>query len=70
MYYFPDLEPLCCPMSDSNCCFLACMQISQEAGKVVMYSHLFKYFPQFVVIHRIKGFHIVNEVEVDVFLMK
>ena len=46
------------------------MQISQEAGKVVMYSHLFKYFPQFVVIHKVKGFSIVNEVEVDIFLME
>ena len=44
------------------------MQISQKAGKVVWYSHLMKNFPQFVVIHTGKGFGIVNEVEVDVFL--
>ena len=44
------------------------MQISQEAGKVVWYSHLFKNFPQFVVIYRVKGFSIVNEAEVDIFL--
>ena len=44
------------------------MQISQEAGQVVWYSHLFKDFPQFVVIHTVKGFSIVNEAEVDVFL--
>ena len=44
------------------------MQISQEAGKVVWYSHLFKNFPQFVVIYTVKGFSVVNEVEVDVFL--
>ena len=55
-------------MSSSNCCFLACIQISQEAGKVVWYSHLFKNFPQCVVIHTVKGFGIVNKAEVDVFL--
>ena len=55
-------------MSSSNCCFLTCIQISQEAGQVVWYSHLFKNFPQFVVIHTVKGFGIVNKVEIDVFL--
>ena len=55
-------------MSGSNCCFLTCFQISQEAGKVLWYSHLFKNFPQFVVIHTVKGFSIVNKAEVDVFL--
>ena len=55
-------------MSDSNCCFLTCIQISQEAGKVVWYFHLFKYFPQFVVIYTVKSFSVVNEEEVDVFL--
>src|SRR5574341_976574 len=55
-------------MSGSNCCFLTCIQVSQEANKVVWYSHLFKNFPQFVVIHTVKGFSIVNETEVDVFL--
>ena len=55
-------------MSGSNCCFLTCTQISLEAGKVVWYSHLFMNFPQFVVIHTVKGFGVVNEVEVDVFL--
>ena len=44
------------------------MQISQEAGQVVWYSHLFQNFPQFVVIHTIKGFGIVNKAEVNVFL--
>ena len=43
-------------------------EISQEAGKVVWYSHLFKNFPQFAVTHTVKGFSIVNEPEVDVFL--
>ena len=52
-----------CFMSSSNCCFLICMQISQEAGKVVWYSHFFKNFPQFVVIHTAKGFGIVDKAE-------
>ena len=54
-------------MPSSNCCFLTCTQVSQETSKVVWYSHFFKTFPQFVVIHTIKGFCIVNETEVDVF---
>ena len=55
-------------MSSSNCRFLTCIQISQEAVQVVWYSHLLKNFPQFVVIHAIKGFGIVNKAEVDVFV--
>ena len=55
-------------MSSSNFCFLTCIQVSQEAGQVVWYSHLFKNFPQFVVIHTVKGFGIVNKAVVDVFL--
>ena len=55
-------------MSTSNCCFLTCIQISQEAGQVVWYSHLFKNYPQFVVIHTVKGFSVVNKAKVDVFL--
>ena len=55
-------------MSGSNCCFSTCIQISQEAGEVVWYSHLLKNFPQFVVIHTVKGFGVVHEAEVDVFL--
>ena len=53
-------------MSYSNCCFLTCIQVSQEAGQVIWYSHLFQKFPQFVVIHIVKGFSILNEAEVDV----
>ena len=68
MYSFPDLEPICCSIYSSNCCFLTCIQVSQEAGQVVWYSHLLKSFPQFVVIHTVKGFGIVNKAEVDVFL--
>ena len=55
-------------MSNSNCCFLTCIQVSQEAGQVVWYSHLFQNFPQFIVIHPVKGFGIVNKAEIDVFL--
>ena len=50
------------------CYFLNCIQISQEAGQVVWYSHLFQNFPQLIVIHTVKGFGIVNKAEVDVFL--
>ena len=55
-------------MSSSNCCFLTCTQVSQEAGQVVWYSHLFENFPQFIVIHTVKGFGMVNKAEIDVFL--
>ena len=68
MYSFPNLEPVCCSMSDCNCCLLTCIQVSQETGQVVWYSHLFQNFPQFIVIHTVKGFGIVNEAEIDVFL--
>jgi len=62
------LELVHCSMSCSNCCLLTCVQISQEAGKVVWYSHLFQNFPQFVVIYTVKGFSIANKAEVDVFM--
>ena len=68
MYSFLCLEPVYCSMSSSNCCFLTCIDVPQEAGKVVWYSHLFQNFPQFVVIHTVKGFGIINKAEVDVFL--
>ena len=55
-------------MSSSNCCFFTCIQISQEAGQVIWYSHLFKNFPHFVVIQLVEGFGVVNKVEIDVFL--
>ena len=50
------------------CCFLTCIQVSQESDQVVWYSHLFQNFPQFIMIHPVKGFCIVNKVEIDVFL--
>ena len=67
MYSFPDLEPVYCSMSSSNCCFLTCIQVSQEASwwpGIPIYWRIF----QFVVIHTVKGFGVVNEAEVDVFL--
>ena len=67
-YSFPYLVPVCCSMASSNYCFLTCMQVSQEAGQMVWYSHLFHNFPQFIVIHTVKGFGIVNKAEIDVFL--
>ena len=55
-------------MSGSNGCFLTYLQISQEACQVVWYSHLLKNFPQFILIHTVKCFSVVSEVEVGVFL--
>ena len=68
MYSFSYLEPVCCSMSSSNCCFLTCIQISQEAGQMIWYSNLLKNFPEFILVHTVKGFGIVNKAEVDVFL--
>ena len=59
-YSFSYLEPVCCPMSSSICCLYA--------GQVAWYSHLFQNFPQFIVIHTVKGFGIVNKAEIDGFL--
>ena len=67
-YSFSYLEQVYCSMSSSNCYFLTCIQISQEAGQVVWYFHHIQNFPQFVVIHTVKGFGIVNKLEIDVFL--
>ena len=55
-------------MSSSTCCFPTCVQVSQEAGQVVWYSHFFQNFPQFIMIHTVKGFGIVDTAEIDVFL--
>ena len=67
MYSFPDLEPAHCSMSGSVSSWLAYRYIYQEAGKMAWYFHFFKNFPQFVVIHTVKGFGVVNKA-VDVFL--
>ena len=68
MYSFPYLEPVCCSMSNSNYCFLTCIQVSQEAGQVVWYSYLFQNFPHFTVIHTVKGFGMVSKSEINIFL--
>ena len=68
MYSYANLEPVCSSMSGSNCCFFTCIQISQQAGKMVWYSHLLRNFPQIIVIHTVKGFSVVNKAKVDVFL--
>ena len=54
------MESVCCSMSRSNCCCLICIQISQEAEKMVWCSHLFKNFPKFLVIHTVKGFGVIS----------
>ena len=68
MYSFPDFEQVHCSLSGSNCCLLTWVQVSQEEGQVVWCSHLLKNFPQFVVIHTVKGFGIVNEAKQMQFL--
>ena len=55
-------------MPGSFCCFLTCIQVSQEADQVIWYSHLFQKFSQFLVIHTVKGFSMINKAEIDVFL--
>ena len=68
MYSFTYLEPVCCSMFSSNCCYLTYIQISQEVGQVVWNSHLLKNCLQFAVIHTVKCFGTVNKAEVDIFL--
>ena len=68
MYSFPNLETVHCSMSGSNSCFLTCIQVSQEAGKVLGIP-ISKNFPQFSVVHPVKGFGIVIKTDVDVFLI-
>ena len=66
MYPFPNLQSVSCSIFGSSCCF-SCIQVSQETAKVVWYSHPFRNFPHFAMIHTVKGFLIVNEVAVDNF---
>ena len=68
MYSFSYLESVFCSMSSSNCCFLTCIQISQEAVRWSGIPSLSEFFREFVVIHIVKGFGIVNKAEIDVFL--
>ena len=67
MYSFSYLEPVC-SISSSNCCFLTCIQISQEAGQVVWYFHLYQNFPQFTVIHTVKSFGIMKKAKIIIFI--
>ena len=66
MYSFSCLEPACCSMSSSNCCFLTCIQVSQNTGKVVWYSHLWEF--SIVCCDPHKSFSVFNEAEVDISL--
>ena len=68
MYSFSYLEPACLSMSSSNCCFLTCIQVSQRgrSGGLVFLS--LSGFSTVYVIHTVKGFGIVNNAEIDVFL--
>ena len=66
MYSFPNFEPVPCSMSSSNYCFLNCIQVSQEAGKLVWYSHLQEFSS--LLWSTQSGFSVVNEAQVDVFL--
>ena len=68
MYSFSYLEPVFCSTSSSTCYLLTCIQISQEAGQLILYSYLFQNFPQFIVIHTVDDFGIVNKAEIYVFL--
>ena len=52
---FLSFDAVCCSISGSNCCFLTCIQVSQEVDKVIWYFHTFKNFPQFIVIHTVKA---------------
>ena len=64
----PNVEQVHCSMSISNCCFLTCIKFSQKTGKVVWYSYLFKKFSTVCLSNTIKGFSIVNEAGIVVFL--
>ena len=67
-HFFPSFKSFSCSVSDSNCHFLTYIETFQETGKVIWYSCFLKNFPQFVVVHTVKGFSIVSEADVEVFL--
>ena len=68
LYSFLNLESISCSIWGSNCCFLTHIQVSQETDKMVWNSCLSKSFPQFVMIYLVKGYSIVDETEIDVFV--
>ena len=68
LYSFLNLQPINCSIQGSICCFLTHIDVSQETGQMVWYAHLFKSFPQFVMIHTVKGFSPVSETDLGVFL--
>ena len=68
MYAFLNLEPVSCSTHGSTYCFLTCIHVSQQTGKMVWHSHLSKSFPQLVMIHRVKGFRVVGETKIDAFM--
>ena len=67
MYSFPNLELVHYYFFSSSCCLLSCIQVSQEAGNVIWYSHLINNIPQFVMIHTVEGFRVVDDIEVNAF---
>ena len=62
MYSFPNLEPVCCSLLGSNCCFLNCIQISEEAGQVA-YFHLWEFSTVYCDPHS-QRFGVVNKADV------
>ena len=68
MYSFPNFQPVQCSMSGSNCCFLSCIQISQEAGQLVWYSCLKEFSTGCCDPQSKLTIGVVNKAEVDVFL--
>ena len=68
LLYLLNFEPVSCSLQSSNCCFLTHIQVSPETGKMVWYYNIFKSFPQFVMIHTVKGFSVINGTEVEAFL--
>ena len=67
MYSFPNLELVHYYFFSTSCCLLSCIQVSQEAGNVIWYSHLINNIPQFVMIHTVEGFRVVDDIEVNAF---
>jgi len=67
-FSFPNFKSFSCSMSDFNCRFLTYIQTCLEKGKVIWYSHFLKNFPEFVMVHTLKGFSIISRADGNVFL--